>query len=72
MRTQTEEKLLQSMADTLISQNPALATALELFKVSNEQYKLALEPLQRPEFFVTNSVNDANVRCLAGQKSSKK
>jgi hypothetical protein len=73
MSPQAKENALQSMADDFIGNNPTLAAALDLFKVSNEQYKLALEPLRRPEFFVTNSANDADgVKCLAGLESAKK
>lgn len=55
----TLQAALQTTVNDFLTKNPELATALDLFKVSNEQYKSALEPLQRPEFFVTNSANDA-------------
>ena len=73
MSAQAKENVLQASVDNFITKNPALATALDLFKISNEQYRSALEPLQRPELFVTNSANDADeVKCLAGPESSKK
>lgn len=50
---------LQTAVNDFLSKNQELAQALDLFHVSNEQYKSALEPLQRPEFFVTNSTNDS-------------
>jgi hypothetical protein len=57
-KAQARERHLQSTVNDFLTNNPELVAALDLFKVSNEQYKSALEPLQRPEIFITNSAND--------------
>jgi hypothetical protein len=54
-----KEKSLDTMASEFLSKNEEIALALNLFRITTEQYRAALEPLQRPEFFVTNSANDA-------------
>jgi hypothetical protein len=57
--TPRANRTLQTTVNEFLSKNKEIAQALDLFKVSNEQYKSALEPPQRPEFFVTNSTNDS-------------
>jgi hypothetical protein len=53
------EDSIQDTMNEYLQKNEQLATALAVFNLSNEQYRCALEPLRRPEFFVTNSTNDA-------------
>jgi hypothetical protein len=59
MSKSKKENSLQETVNEFLANNEELTKALNLFKVTNEQYQSALEPLRRPEVFVTNSTNEA-------------
>ena len=59
MKKLSEERAIEGTIDKFLAANPEIATALDVFKISNEQYNSATEALRRPEFFSTNSTNPA-------------